>query len=84
MDLQPDKVAYLLKLLHDIPKSVPPIEFQEYIELQKSQIERSKEDIERLEETILNQKSNLDTALKEEGTTRDELTIFFFEDSDEE
>jgi len=44
MDLQPDKVAYLLKMLHDIPESVPTIQFQEYIELQKSQIERSKRD----------------------------------------
>jgi len=76
MDLQPDKVAYLLKLLHDIPESVPPIQFQEYLELQKSQIERSKEEVERLQETILNEKSNLDTAIKEEGATRDELKQF--------
>jgi hypothetical protein len=76
MDLLPDKVAYLLKLLHDIPESIPPKQFQEYIELQKSQIERSKEEIERLQERILNQKSNLDSALKEEGTTRDELNQF--------
>jgi hypothetical protein len=39
MDLQPDKVVYLLKLLHDIPESIPPKRFQEYIELQISQIE---------------------------------------------
>jgi hypothetical protein len=36
MDLQPYKVVYLLKLLHDIPESIPPKQFEEYIELQKS------------------------------------------------
>ena len=76
MDLQPNKVAYLLKLLHDIPESIPPEQFQEYIELQKSLIQRSKEEIERLQERILNQKSNLDIALKDEGTTWDELNQF--------
>ncbi|MFZ0223908.1 MAG: hypothetical protein WB988_18235 [Candidatus Nitrosopolaris sp.] len=76
MDLQPDKAAYLLKLLLELPESIPPGQFQEYIELQKSQIEKSKEEIERLEQRILNQKSNLDIALKEEGTTWDELNQF--------
>jgi hypothetical protein len=76
MDLQPDKVVYLLKLLHDIPESIPPKQFEEYIELQKSQIQRSKEEIERLQETILNQKTNLEIAIKEEGTTVDELNQF--------
>ncbi len=76
MDLQPDKVVYLLKLLHDIPQSVLPEQFQEYIEQQKSQIQRSKEEIESLQQRILNQKSNLDIALKEEATTLDELNQF--------
>jgi hypothetical protein len=76
MGIQPDKVGDLLKLLHDIPESIPPEQFQEYIEIQKSQIERSKEEIESLQEKILNQKSNLDTAIKEEGTTLDELKQF--------
>jgi hypothetical protein len=40
-DLQPDKVLYLLKLLRDIPESIPPKQFEEYIELQKSQMKRS-------------------------------------------
>jgi hypothetical protein len=73
MDLQQDKVVYLLKLLQDIPESIPPKQFEEYIELQKSQIQRSKEEIERLQQMILNQKSNLEIAIKEEGTTMDEL-----------
>lgn len=55
MDLQPDKAAYLLKLLLELPESIPPGQFQEYIELQKSQIEKSKEEIERLEQRIVNQ-----------------------------
>lgn len=76
MDLEPDKVAYLLKLLHDIPESIPPKQFQEYIELQKIQIQTSKEEIESLQQRILNEKSNLDTALREEGTTLDELKQF--------
>jgi hypothetical protein len=74
--LQPDKVADLLKLLHDIPESVPPKQFQEYIELQKIQIQTSKEEIESLQQTILNEKSNLDVALKEQGTTMVELNQF--------
>jgi hypothetical protein len=41
IDLQPDKVLYLLKLLRDIPESIPPKQFEEYIELQKSQMKRS-------------------------------------------
>jgi hypothetical protein len=73
MDLQPDKVVYLLKLLQDIPESIPPKQFQEYIELQISQIQRSKEEIERLEQRIQNQKSSLEIALKKEGTIMDEL-----------
>jgi chromosome segregation ATPase len=76
MGIQPDKVGDLLKLLHDIPESIPPEQFQEYIEIQKSQIERSKEEIESLQERLPNQKSNLDTAIKEEGTTLDELKQF--------
>jgi peptidoglycan hydrolase CwlO-like protein len=76
MDLQPDKVVYLLKLLHDIPESISPKQFEEYIELQKSQINRSKEEIQRLEERIQNQKSSLDIALKEGGTIMDELKQF--------
>jgi hypothetical protein len=76
MDLQQDKVVYLLKLLQDIPESIPPKQFEEYIELQKSQIQRSKEEIERLQQMILNQKSNLEIAIKEEGTTMNELHQF--------
>jgi hypothetical protein len=76
MDLQPEKVVYLLKLLHDIPESILPEQFQEYIEQQKSQIQRSKEEIETLQQRILNEKSNLDIALKEEATTLDELNDF--------
>jgi hypothetical protein len=76
MDLEPDKVAYLLKLLHDIPESIPPEQFQEHIELQKIQIQTSKEEIENLQQRILNEKSNLDIALKEQGTTMDELNQF--------
>ncbi|MGC2571112.1 MAG: hypothetical protein WA364_06330, partial [Candidatus Nitrosopolaris sp.] len=73
MALEPDKVGYLLKLLLDIPESVPPMQFEEYIELQKSQIYRSKKEIERLEQRIQNQKTDLETAIKEQDTTMDEL-----------
>ena len=76
MDLRPEKVVYLLKLLHDIPESIPPKQFEEYIELQKSQIQRSKEEIETLQQRIQDQKSNLDIAIKEEATTMDELKQF--------
>jgi hypothetical protein len=65
-----------MKLLHDIPESILPEQFQEYIEVQKSQIQKSKEEIQRLQQTILNEKSNLDNALKEKGTTSDELDQF--------
>ena len=73
MALDPDKVVYLLKLLLDIPESVPPMQFEEYIELQKSHIRRSTEEIERLEQRIQNQKTDLETAIKEQDTTMDEL-----------
>jgi hypothetical protein len=76
IDLQPDKVADLLKLLHDIPESIPPKQYQEYIELQKIQIQTSKEEIESLQQRILNEKSNLDIALKEQGTTMAELNQY--------
>jgi chromosome segregation ATPase len=46
------------------------------MEQQKSQIQRSKEEIETLQQRILNEKSNLDIALKEEATTLDELNQF--------
>jgi hypothetical protein len=52
MALEPDKVVYLLKLLLHIPESVPPMQFEEYIQLQKSHIRMSKEKIERLEQRI--------------------------------
>jgi hypothetical protein len=76
IDLQPDKVAYLLKLLHEIPESVPPQQFQEYIELQKTQIQTSKEEIERVQLRIRNEKRNLAVVLEDHGTTLDELTQF--------
>jgi hypothetical protein len=76
MDLKPDKVADLLKLLHDIPESIPPKQFQEYIELQKIQIQTSKDEIERLQLRIRNEKNNLAVALEEQGTTLDELNQF--------
>ena len=76
MDLQPHKVVYLLKLLHDIPESIPPKQFQEYIEQQKSEIQSSKEEIEKLEQRIQNQKNSFEIALKEGGTTIDELKQF--------
>jgi hypothetical protein len=76
IDLQPDKVAYLLKLLHEIPESVPPEQFQEYIELQKTQIQMSKEEIERLQLKIRDEKRNLAVALEEQGTTLDETNQF--------
>ncbi len=76
MDLRPDKVVYLLKLLHDIPESIPPKQFEEYIELQKSQIQKLKEEIGRLEQGILNENINLEIAIKEKGTTMDELNQF--------
>jgi hypothetical protein len=76
IDLQPDKVAYLLKLLHNIPESIPPEQFQEYIELQKIQIQTSKEEIESLQLRIRKEKNNLAAALEEQGTTLDELNQF--------
>jgi hypothetical protein len=51
--------------IHDIPESIPPKQFEEYIELQKSQIQRSKDEIEELQQRILNQKNNLDIALNQ-------------------
>jgi hypothetical protein len=36
--------------IHDIPESIPPKQFEEYIELQKSQIQRSKDEIEELQQ----------------------------------
>ena len=76
MDLQPDRVAYLLRKLLDLSESVPLAQFAEYIELQKSRIRKSQEELEKLELKILDQKTSLDIVLNEEGTTRDELKQF--------
>lgn len=75
MALDPDKVVYLLKLLLNIPESVPPMQFEEDMELQKSHIRRSKEEIERLEQRI---QTDLETAIKEPDTTMDELKQFSY------
>jgi uncharacterized protein YeeX (DUF496 family) len=76
MDLQPDKVASLLKQLFDLSESVPLQQIPEYIERQTSRNGKLKQEIEELEQKILDAKSRLDIVLNEEATTRDELNQF--------
>jgi uncharacterized protein YeeX (DUF496 family) len=76
MDLQPDKVASLLKQLLDLSESVPLQQIPEYIERQTSRKGKLKQETEELEQKILDAKSRLDIALNEEATTRDELNQF--------
>jgi hypothetical protein len=76
IDLQPDKVAYLLKQLLDLSESVPVAQIPEYIEQQRSQVQKSKEEIEKLDAEILDRKTDLCVALDEESTTLDELDQF--------
>ena len=76
MDLQPDKVAYLLKQLLDLSESVPVGQIPEYIEEQRSQVQKSKEELEKLDAKILNLKTDLHIALDEEATTLGELDQF--------
>jgi hypothetical protein len=75
-DLQPDKVAYLLKQLLELSQSVPLAQIPEYIEQQRSQVQRLKEEIQKLELTISDKQTDLAVALDEEGTTLDELNQF--------
>jgi len=76
MDLQPDKVASLLKQLLDLSESVPLQQIPEYIERQTSRKGKLKQESEELEQKILDARSRLDIALNEEATTRDELSQF--------
>ena len=76
MDLQPDKVASLLKQLLDLSESVPLQQIPEYIERQTSRKGKLKQETEELEQKILDARSRLDIALNEEATTRDELSQF--------
>jgi hypothetical protein len=76
MDLQPDKVASLLKQLLDLSESVPLQQIPQYIERQTSRKGKLKQETEELEQKILDARSRLDIALNEEATTRDELNQF--------
>jgi len=76
MDLQPDKVAYLLKQLLDLSESVPLQQIPEYIERQTSRKGKLKQEIEEMELKIIEVKSRLDIVLNDEATTRDELSQF--------
>jgi hypothetical protein len=76
MDLSPDKVAYLLKQLLDLSQSVPVGQIPEYIEEQRSQVQKSKEELEKLDAEILDRKTDLCIALDEEATTLGELDQF--------
>jgi len=76
MDLQPDKVAYLLKQLLDLSESVPLQQIPEYIERQTSRKGKLKQEIEEMELKIIEVKSRLDIVLNDEATTRDELNQF--------
>lgn len=76
MDLQPDKVAYLLKQLLDLSQSVPVAQIPEFMEQQKSQVQKLKEELEKLDAEILDRKTDLAIALDEEATTQGELDQF--------
>jgi hypothetical protein len=76
MDLQPDKVAYLLKQLLDLSESVPLPQISEFLEQQRGRKRKLEQEIENLELNILDAKSRLDMVLNEEATTRDELNQF--------
>lgn len=76
MDLQPDKIAYLLKLMLDLSESVPLPQIPEYIEQQTSRKRKLEQEIEKLEQKLLDAKSRVDIALNEEATTHDELNQF--------
>ena len=76
MDLQPDKVAYLLKQLLDLSESVPLPQISEFLEQQMGRKRKLEQEIENLELKILDAKSRLDIVLNEEATTRDELNQF--------
>jgi hypothetical protein len=76
MDLQPDKVASLLKQLLDLSESVPLPQIPEYIEQQISRKQKLEQVIEELEQKILDAKSRLDIVLNDEAATRDELNQF--------
>jgi hypothetical protein len=76
MDLQPDKVAYLLKQLLDLSESVPLPQISEFLEQQMGRKRKLEQEIENLELKILDAKSRLDMVLNEEATTRDELNQF--------
>jgi hypothetical protein len=75
MDLQPDKVAYLLKQLLDLSESVPLPQISEFLEQQLGRQRKLEQEIENLELKILDAKSRLDIVLNEEATTRDELCL---------
>ena len=76
MALRPDNVACLLRKLLDLSESIPLAQFPEYIELQKTQIRKSQEELEKLKQQTIDVKTRLDIALDEERTTRDELNQF--------
>jgi hypothetical protein len=76
MDLQPDKVASLLKQLLDLSESVPLQQIPEYIERQTSRKKKFEQEIEELEQKTLDAKSRLDIVLNDEATTRHELDQF--------
>jgi hypothetical protein len=78
MDLQPEKITYLLKQLLDLSESVPLAQIPEFIEQQRSQVQKLKEEKEKLDIAILNKKADLCVVLDEEKTTRDELDQLSF------
>ena len=57
MDLQPDKVAYLLKQLLDLSESVPLPKISEFLEQQMGRKRKLEQEIENLELKILDAKS---------------------------
>lgn len=76
MDLQPDKIASLLKQLLDLSESVPLSQLPDYMEQQTSRKQKLEQEEADLELKILNAKIHLDIALDKESTTLAELNQF--------
>jgi len=62
--------------LLDLSQSVPVGQIPDYIEEQRSQVQKSKEELEKLDAEILDRKTDLCIALDEEATTLGELDQF--------
>jgi hypothetical protein len=76
LDIQPDRVAYLLKQMLDLSELVTLSQIPEYVEQQMSRLQKLKKEVEDLERKLSDTKIRLDIALNEEGTTRYELNQF--------